>query len=63
MERVYEGPCNGPLAMYNLNSSKGILSAGPVSSTQYGYPGLTPSLSANGAVNGIVWAFSEPIPP
>jgi hypothetical protein len=58
-EHVYEGPCNGPLAMYNLNSSKGILSAGPVSSTQYGYPGPTPSVSANGAVNGIVWAIQR----
>src|SRR6201999_439948 len=58
-EHVYEGPCNGGLKMYNMNSSKGILSAGPVTSTQYGFPGPTPSVSANGAINGIVWAIQR----
>ena len=58
-EHVYEGPSYGPLRMYNLNSSKGILSTGPTSATQYAYPGPTPSVSANGAVNGIVWAIQR----
>ncbi|PYM80278.1 MAG: hypothetical protein DME09_19660 [Candidatus Rokuibacteriota bacterium] len=38
--------------------SNGLLSAAPVSqsSTAFGFPGASPSISANGASNGIVWA-------
>jgi hypothetical protein len=58
-QHVYEGPCNGALKMYNLNSSTGLLSAGPASPSTYAFPGPTPSVSANGAVNGIVWAIER----
>lgn len=58
-EHVYEGPCNGALKMYNLNSSTGLLSTGPSSPSSYGFPGPTPSISANGAVSGIVWAIER----
>ena len=39
----------------------GVLSATPTSQTPdiYGYPGPTPSVSANGATNGIVWAMNN----
>ena len=39
----------------------GVLSATPSSQSpdKYGYPGPTPSVSANGATNGIVWALNN----
>ena len=39
----------------------GVLSATPTSQSpdKYGYPGPTPSVSANGATNGIVWAMNN----
>jgi hypothetical protein len=59
IEHVYEGPSNGPVKMYNMNSSKGILNAGPVSTTTYDFPGPTVSVSANGGMSGIVWAIQR----
>lgn len=59
VEHIYEGPANGPLKMYNMNSSKGIVNAGPVSTTAFGFPGPTPSVSANGAMSGVVWAIER----
>jgi len=59
IEHVYEGPCNGAMKMYNLNSSTGLLSAGPSSPSTFAFPGPTPSVSANGAVSGIVWAIQR----
>ncbi len=40
--------------------SNGLLSTSPTSesTTQYGYPGATPAISANGNANGIVWALN-----
>jgi len=58
-EHVYEGGCNTSLKMYNLNSSTGLLTASTSSPTGYAFPGPTPSVSANGAVSGIVWAIER----
>lgn len=42
----------------SFSIANGLLSSSPTSSTeQYGYPGSTPSVSANGAVDGIVWSI------
>jgi hypothetical protein len=40
--------------------SNGLLSTSPTSESagMYGYPGATPSISANGNTNGIVWALN-----
>jgi len=45
------------LTAYSYNS--GVLSSAPTSQTaeQFYYPGPTPSISANGATNGILWAI------
>jgi PQQ-like domain len=48
---------DGKLKAYRL--SGGLLSTSPTSesSVAYGYPGATPSISADGTKNGIVWAL------
>lgn len=52
---VYFGARNDQLKAFSLTN--GRLSDTPVSVSQetYGYPGVTPSISANGNTNGIVW--------
>jgi len=56
---VYFGGVNDNLKLFSFNPSTGVLSTTPVSntSTSFGYPGTTPSISANGAGNGIVWSL------
>ena len=48
---------------YSLESFalvNGLLSTSPVTSNEiYGYPGATPSISANGATQGIVWTIDS----
>ena len=54
---VYYGGGNGRLSVYPLNN--GILSsvASSLASNLIMFPGSTPSISANGSTNGIVWAM------
>ena len=56
---VYFGGVNDNLKLFSFNPATGLLSTTPVSntSTSFGYPGTTPSISANGASNGIVWSL------
>lgn len=67
---VFSAPAywNGNLYFVGVNDyvkafpvSNGLLSAGPTSTspTTYGYPGATPSVSANGNTNGIVWTMER----
>jgi hypothetical protein len=58
-QNVYYCGTNDFLDMYSL--SNGLLSSTPISSspTKFGYPGSTPSISANGSTNGIVWAIES----
>jgi hypothetical protein len=53
---IYYGGSNGDLSVYPLNG--GILSSIPssLSSKPILFPGATPSISASGSTNGIVWA-------
>jgi hypothetical protein len=52
---VYFGPVNSVLRAFQFSSAR--LGTGPtsVSAHSFGYPGATPSVSANGTSNGIVW--------
>jgi hypothetical protein len=56
---VYFGGTGDNLKMFNFNPSTGLLTTTPVSNTLtfFNYPGPTPSISANGTSNGIVWAI------
>jgi len=48
----------GPLKQFAFNPSTGLFvtPAASQSSTSYGFPGASPSVSAQGSANGIVWA-------
>ena len=56
---VYFGGVSDNIKMFSFNPATSLLSTTPVSNTTtfYNYPGTTPSISANGATNGIVWAL------
>jgi hypothetical protein len=51
----------GPLKQFVFNSTTGKFNGAPLSqsSTSYGFPGATPSISSNGATNGIVWTLEN----
>lgn len=56
---LYIGGTNDALEAFSFNAAgSGLLSSAPVSATPeaFGFPGPTPSVSANGNSNGIVWA-------
>jgi hypothetical protein len=56
---VYFGGSGDYLRQYAFSPSTGLLSNGSVatSPTYFGFPGSTPSVSANGGNNAIVWAL------
>lgn len=56
---IYYGPVSSSLLAFSV--SKATV-AGPVtahSPTQFGYPGTSPVVSANGTANAIVWAYEN----
>ncbi|HXM59244.1 MAG TPA: hypothetical protein VN950_00215 [Terriglobales bacterium] len=58
-QNIYYSGVDDHLSMYSV--SDGLLSTKPVSTapTEFRYPGCTPSISANGTSNGIVWAIES----
>jgi hypothetical protein len=48
---------NGPLAAYQLNLDTVHFDPASSSTYTYGFPGATPSVSASGTTNGVVWAL------
>jgi hypothetical protein len=54
---VYLLGVGGPLTQWTMNN--GLLPAAPTHTgpTSYTYPGATPSISANGTTNAVVWAI------
>ena len=59
---VYFAAANGKLQGFKLRG--GRLGANPIgtSTETYGYPGASPSVSADGTANGIVWAIQRVLP-
>jgi len=51
----------GTLKQFTFNSTTGKFNGAPFSqsSTSYRFPGATPSVSSNGATNGIIWALDN----
>jgi hypothetical protein len=61
---VYYGAVQDALKAFPLTKAKLAKSASSQSGIQFPYPGATPSISANGAQSGIVWALeSNPASP
>jgi hypothetical protein len=60
--RLYYGPVGYNLIAFQFSNAR--LQTTPVSttSTVFGYPGATPSISANGTTNAIVWATENTSP-
>jgi len=56
---VYYGPVGNKLLAFKITNAKLATSASSQSPTSFGYPGATPSVSANGTSNGIVWAIQN----
>ena len=57
----YIAGVSGPLLSYSFNSSTNLFntSIASQSSTSYGFPGASPSVSSLGSSNGIVWALDN----
>jgi hypothetical protein len=60
--RVYFGAVGGPIRAFQFNQA--VLTSTPASATgtTFPYPGATPSISANGTTNGILWAVQNDSP-
>jgi hypothetical protein len=56
---VYYGAVNDTLKAFPITSGKLAGTPSSKSSHSFGYPGTTPSISANGSTNGIVWAIEN----
>jgi hypothetical protein len=56
---LYIAPAGGPLQAYPFSTSTGKFNIGSATSAgvSFGFPGATPSISASGTSNGIVWAI------
>ena len=59
---VYYGSVGSPLQAFTITNAKLSTSAAAHTANSFGYPGATPSVSANGASNGIVWAVENNSP-
>ena len=59
---IYYGPVGSPIYGFQFANAK--LSAAPAAQTghSFGYPGATPSVSANNNANGIVWVLENSNP-
>jgi hypothetical protein len=57
----YIAGINGALVSYSFNTSTNLFntSIASQSSTSYGFPGATPSVSSTGSSNAIVWALNN----
>jgi Immunoglobulin domain len=56
---VYYGPVSSPVRAFPVSNAKLATSSTFQSSSSLGYPGGTPSVSANGTSNGIVWVVEN----
>jgi hypothetical protein len=56
---VYYGAVGDTLKAFPVSSAKLAAAPASQSSAHFAYPGATPSISANGTANGIVWAVEN----
>jgi hypothetical protein len=60
--RVYYGSVGATLRAFQLNEAKLLTTVVQTTSTTFGYPGTTPSISAYGSTNGILWTTENTSP-
>jgi Immunoglobulin I-set domain/PQQ enzyme repeat len=56
---VYYGSVGSPIQAFSITNAKLSTNATAHTANSFGYPGATPSVSANGSSNGIVWAVEN----
>ena len=56
---VYYGPNGNKLMAFSISNAQLATAPGSMTTTSFVYPGTTPSVSANGTANGIVWALER----
>jgi hypothetical protein len=59
---VYYGPVGQPILKFQFQNAKLLPAAAAKTSNSFGYPGATPSISANASQNAIVWASENTNP-
>jgi Immunoglobulin I-set domain len=59
---IYYGSVGSPILAFTITNAKLPTAATAHTSNSFGYPGATPSVSANGMSNGIVWATENSSP-
>jgi Immunoglobulin I-set domain len=59
---VYYGSVGSPIQAFTITNAKLSANATAHTPNSFGYPGATPSVSANGSSNGIVWAVENSTP-
>ncbi|HWX92624.1 MAG TPA: hypothetical protein VNY29_08320 [Terriglobales bacterium] len=59
---VYYGSVGSPIQAFAITNAKLATSATAHTANSFPYPGATPSISANGSSNGIVWAVENSNP-
>ncbi len=59
---MYYGSVGNPIEAFAITNAKLSSSATAHTSNTFGFPGATPSVSANGTSNGIVWAVENSSP-
>jgi outer membrane protein assembly factor BamB len=60
--KVYYGPVGSPILAFQFKNAKLLTSPVARSSNSFGYPGTSPSISANAGKNAIVWAAENTNP-
>jgi hypothetical protein len=59
---LYYGASGAKLKAFPIASARVALTASSSSATSFAFPGTTPSISASGSTNGIVWAVENKSP-
>jgi hypothetical protein len=57
--KVYYGAVNDFVKAFTITNARFSTSSSAHTTNSFGYPGATPSISANGTSNGIVWAVEN----
>jgi hypothetical protein len=60
--RIYYGPVGSPILAFQFENAKLLIAPVHQTTTSFGYPGATPSISSNATQDGIVWATENTNP-